>query len=190
VAIEIRRSPEMGDTFPPLDLLAKAAKDRRDARRALRDNAKAVAAKIAQHLRSGDEVDVDGIVYEVVNVTWWLATPDDPHDYYALCQKPEGALIRHEGNRRIALSDPRRTYEDEDGIRYRPADDAIFDADILDAGITVFDTYRIPNASEAELIAFADESPRVIAEFVRVVAMHAATLEAAAKRLSNGAADA
>lgn len=94
----------MGDSFPRLDALAKAAKDRQDARRELRDSVKAFAASVVKHLRRGDSVRIGDILYSVENVTWWVS---DPHlGQPLLCPDPEKALVRTRGERSVVLGDP------------------------------------------------------------------------------------
>jgi hypothetical protein len=173
----------MGEKFPPLDLLAKAAKDRRDARRALRDTTRAFAGKIANHLRRGDEVVVGNASFLVENVTWWVGDP--PHDGIEfLCPDPAKALIRKQGDREVILSDPRRAYVDE-GFSFRPAGEWLFRAAALadEARVT---EYELSLPSDDELLVFISEAPAVVAAFAELAEAEADELSAAARRLQGG----
>lgn len=173
----------MGEKFPPLDLLAKAAKDRRDARRALRDTTRAFAGKIADHLRRGDEVVVGDAVFSVENVTWWVQdTSDDP---VFLCPDPEKALVRKQGDREVALSDPRRAYVDELDITYRPAGDWIYRAAAI-AELSRKAEFELATPSDDELLVFVLEAPDVVAAFAELAEAEADELSAAARRLQGG----
>jgi len=176
----------MGDVFPPLDSLAKAAKDRRDARRALRTATQSFAAELVKNLRRGDYVEVDSAAYLIENVTWFIefGPPDDPFELM-WHPTPEKAIVRRVGDRVIVLNDPRKRYTDDDGVVWRPSGDHVYFASVLDAvGADLPDPIEQP--SESELLQFSEEAALVVESFTQLAAGDAEMFRSYAERLRGG----
>lgn len=175
----------MAEKLPPLDALAKAAKDRRDARSALRKATRDFAQAMVDHLRRGDEVQVNGVIFRVDNVTWWVG--DGPPVQYGgerfLCPEPEKALLRFHADRTIVLGDPRTNYVDEDGVPYQVTGEMMYRAEAIEASAAAVRELQLGKPTDDELMQFVRESEAVVAAFARLADAEARLLDVAARAL-------
>lgn len=163
----------MADKPSVIDVLAKAAEERRTARKQLRVTADALAEQLVENLRRGDEVSLPGgPTYSVDNVTWWVGEhgPPDEAEIF-LSPSTEKALIRADGERQVALGDPRSTYFDDEGIPYGVVGRTLYSSAAL--GTADKERYAYGRATDEELLSFLSEAKALATAFARKLRIEA-----------------
>jgi hypothetical protein len=146
---------------------------RKTSRRYLREYGMKTAEEMAGELRIGDAAELDskaGIFYAVLKVNWWCIREDD-QDGEKSEQAPFGerCLLRAGGGRIVALSDPRTSWEDDEGLLWRPSGrEVLVQREQTLSGLLKGDGLVVGQlATDEELVLFADELDEVRQAFAQ-----------------------